>query len=78
MKDKIFTICIALFLLLGLYFSVKNTAEIKSIKERMDRQDVEYQLIIEDDSLIIFDKDRFVGKVKCQGQLDSLLIEDNL
>lgn len=77
MKDKIFTLCIVLFLVAGLYFSVTIFKDIRSLNQRLDRQNVEYQLVIEDDSIIIFDKNRYVGKVKVEGQLDSLLIEDN-
>ena len=77
MKDKIFTLCIVLFLVAGLYFSVKTTSTLQSINQRLDRQNIEYQMVVEDDSIIIFDKNRFVGKVKIQGQLDSLILEDN-
>ena len=37
----------------------------------------EYQFIVTDDSLTVYDGDRTVGTVKIQGQLDSLIIEDN-
>jgi hypothetical protein len=77
MKDKLITLCIVLFLVAGLYFSVKTTSTLQSINQRLDRQNMEYQIVLEDDSIIVFDKNRFVGKVKCQGQLNSLMIEDN-
>jgi hypothetical protein len=78
MKDKMLTGLILLFVITGLYFSLKITKDLNAVNERIDRQNMEYQLIIDDDSIIIFDKERPVGKVKCQGQLDSLLVEDNL
>lgn len=36
-----------------------------------------YQIDIIDDSLRVYDADRVVGTVKIQGQLDSLIIDDN-
>ena len=77
MKDKIFTLCIVLFLVAGLYFSLQTNKTLQSINQRLDRQNMEYQMVVEDDSIIIFDKNRFVGKVKIQGQLNNLIIEDN-
>lgn len=37
----------------------------------------EYQFIVTDDSLTVFDGDRTVGTVKLEGQLDSLITLDN-
>jgi len=37
----------------------------------------EYQFIVVDDSVDVFDGKRFVGTVELQGQLDSLITEDN-
>jgi hypothetical protein len=36
-----------------------------------------YQIDIIDDSLKVYDAERVVGTVKLQGQLDSLITEDN-
>ena len=78
MKDKIFTLLIAAFLLVGLYFSITLNDNLISLRDRVDRQNVEYQFVISDkDSITVFDKERFVGVVKLQGQLDSLIIKDN-
>lgn len=38
----------------------------------------EYQLIVTDDSISVYDGKRFVGTVKSAGPIDSLLIKDNL
>jgi hypothetical protein len=38
----------------------------------------EYQMIVTDDSATIYDGKRFVGTIKLNGTLDSLIIEDNL
>jgi hypothetical protein len=75
---NLFIVFIVLFLVASLYFSLKITTTLQSINQRLDRQNTEYQMVVQDDSLIIFDNNRFVGKVKCQGQLDSLITEDNL
>lgn len=37
----------------------------------------EYQFIVVDDSIIVYDGNREVGTVKLQGQLDSLIVDDN-
>lgn len=66
-----------LLLVAGLFFTLLIGVNVGSLRQRIDRQNLEYQMIIEDDSIIIFDRDRFVGKVELQGQLDSLMIKDN-
>jgi len=78
MKDKILTGLIFLFVLIGLYFSLKITKDLNAVSERIDRQNMEYQLVIDHDSIILFDKNRPVGKVKLEGDLEVLLMEDNL
>ena len=40
-------------------------------------KETDYVLNIVDDSLVIYDKS-YVGTVKSEGQLDSLLVDDNL
>jgi hypothetical protein len=37
----------------------------------------EYQFIVTDDSLTVYDSRRVVGTIKLQGQLDSLITLDN-
>ena len=37
----------------------------------------EYQFIVTDDSVTVFDSDRTVGTIKLEGQLDSLITLDN-
>ncbi len=78
MKDKILTGLIFLFILIGLYFSLKITRDLNAVNDRINRQNFEYQLVIDDDSIILFDKNRPVGKVKLEGDLEVLLMEDNL
>ena len=77
-KDRIFTIVIAIFLLISLYVSLYIIKRVDGINDRLDRANTEYQFIIDDeDSIIVFDKERLVGSVKLEGQLDSLMIKDN-
>jgi hypothetical protein len=78
MKDKILTGLIFLFVLIGLYLSLKITKDLNAVNDRINRQNTEYQLVIDHDSIILFDKNRPVGKVKLEGELATLLIEDNL
>jgi hypothetical protein len=78
MKDKILTGLIFLFVLIGLYFSLKITRDLNAVNDRINRQNTEYQLVIDHDSIILFDKNRPVGKVKLEGDLEVLLMEDNL
>jgi hypothetical protein len=37
----------------------------------------EYQFIVTDDSVEVFDSNRFVGKIELEAQLDSLITLDN-
>jgi hypothetical protein len=78
MKDKILSGLIFLFVLIGLYLSLKITRDLNAVNDRINRQNFEYQLVIDDDSIILFDKNRPVGKVKLEGDLEVLLKEDNL
>jgi len=38
----------------------------------------EYQIMVTDDSISVYDGKRFVGTVKSSGAIDTLLIQDNL
>lgn len=78
MKDKIFSLLIVLLLLVGLFVSLNMVKEMNNISRRVDRMNYEYQLVIENDSIMVFDKNRPVGKVKMEGELQILLMEDNL
>jgi len=37
----------------------------------------EYQFIVTDDSVTVYDSKRIVGTIKLEGSLDSLITEDN-
>lgn len=77
-NDRIFTVIIMLFIIISLLTSVYIVNRIDNMGKRLDRANTEYQFIIdEEDSIIVFDKERLVGSVKLEGQLDSLMIKDN-
>lgn len=65
----IFMLCVYI-----LFISVQT---IDMISKRLDRVNVEYQFVVTDDSISVYDDNRVVGTVKIEGQLDSLIIADN-
>lgn len=76
-QSRIYIIVIGLFVLIEFIVSLYIVNRIGLINDRLDRANMEYQMVIEDDSLILFDRNRLVGCVKLEGQLDSLVIMDN-
>jgi len=52
------------------------TAE--GIDNRLTRMAVEYQFIVTDSTMSVYDGSRLVGNVRIEGQLDSLINADNL
>lgn len=78
MKDNILSFLIVLLLLVGLFISFNTVREMNNITHRIDRSNYEYQLVIQNDSIMVFDKNRPVGKVKLEGELKNLLVEENL
>ncbi len=77
MKDKILTGLIFLFVLIGLYLSLKITKDLNTVNQRIDRINMEYQIVSTDDSIFVYDDNRYVGGIRSEGQLDSLMTEDN-
>jgi hypothetical protein len=51
--------------------------ELESIKERIDRINVEYQFVVTDDSLSVYDANRYVGSTMLEGGLEHLINNDN-
>lgn len=76
-RYNLYAIAVGLLIIIGTLVSIYIVNRVDGIDDRLNRANSEYQMVIEDDSLILFDGDRLVGKVKLQGQLDSLIIEDN-
>ena len=74
----ILILVVSLLLTVSSYFSYRSLETIQALNQRVSRTHAEYQLIISDSAQItIFDQTRYVGTVKLEGQLDSLLIDDN-
>jgi len=70
-----FTLTSFLFLFL---LSFRTIETLQGINDRINRANVEYQFVIEDSATItVWDNNRFVGKARLEGQLDSLLVKDN-
>ena len=62
---------------LCLYLSYRSIKTMESINNRVDRANVEYQFVITDSLITVYDANRVVGTVKIEGQLDSLITADN-
>lgn len=79
-KDLSCTISLAItgiICLCSLYLSFRGVQTLDSINNRMDRANVEYQFVVTDSTITVWDDNRWVGTVKLEGQLDSLIISDN-
>jgi hypothetical protein len=61
---------IATFILLGVAISFIWASS-------CSKDPCEYQLIVTDDSVTVYDYERIVGTIKIEGQLDSLITLDN-
>jgi len=66
-----------LIALCSLYLSFKGVETLDSINNRMDRSNVEYQFVVTDSTITVWDDNRWVGTVALEGQLDSLITSDN-
>lgn len=76
MKDLVVSL-LAIMALASLYLSYQSVNTLESINERIDRMSVEYQFVVTDTMMTVYDRNRVVGTVKLEGQLDSLIIADN-
>lgn len=75
---KQFTLIVGVIvLLLVSYVSLRSIQTLDSINNRLNRANAEYQFVLSQDSVIVFDNNRFVGTVRLEGQLDSLMVADN-
>ena len=70
-------IIISILLLTSIYLSFRSINTLESINARIDRDNVEYQFVVTDSTITVWDDNRFVGTVKLQGELDSLIVADN-
>lgn len=79
-KDLLYPICLgvtAVITICCLYICCKAVDALDSINSRVDRANVEYQFVVTDSTITVWDKNRYVGDVKLEGQLDSLITADN-
>jgi hypothetical protein len=76
MKDYIL-IPISILLTLCVYLLFRSFGTLENINSRLDRANVEYQFVVTDTIITVYDANRIVGSVKLEGQLDSLIIADN-
>jgi len=79
MKQSVMIIVMmgAVVLLCSLYLSFKSIETLESVNNRLDRANVEYQFVITDRTITVWDDNRLVGTVKLQGELYKLIIADN-
>lgn len=68
---------VSVMFILCVYTLFMSIQTIENINNRLDRVNVEYQFVVTDDSISVYDDNRVVGTVKIEGQLDSLIIADN-
>ena len=77
MKEKEIQIAIIVSTILSLIISCVAFSMIRNVNKRIDRASYEYQLIVEDYSVKIFEGNRYVGTESLEGQLGYLIIADN-
>lgn len=79
MKQSVMVVVMigAIVLLCSLYLSFKSIETLASINDRLDRANVEYQFVVTDRTITVWDDNRLVGTVKLQGELYKLIIADN-
>lgn len=77
MKEKIMQTIIITLVILSLIISTISLSMVFSTNKRIDRMNYEYQMVVEDDSVKIFDGSRYVGTTLLEGELNEMIIEDN-
>lgn len=67
-----FVLCLGL-----LVASIQTLNKVEERIERMNRMSVEYQIVITDTTVSVYDDNRFVGEVRLEGELKHLINNDN-
>lgn len=67
-----FGLCVSL-----LFTSIKTLDKVDERIERLNRMSVEYQIVVIDSVVSVYDNNRFVGEVYLEGELESLINNDN-
>lgn len=79
-KLILFTVFTFSLLLIGIMFTViyVTAKTLGSVEERVNRLNSEYQMVVTDSNVTIFDANRVVGTVRLEGELNDLITSDNL
>lgn len=79
-KLILFTLFTFSLLLLGVMWTViyVTSKTLGSVEDRFDRLNTEYQMVVTDSTVTVFDANRVVGTVKLEGELCDLMVSDNL
>lgn len=77
MKDNILKISYLILIAMSITLSLITFNKITTTDQRINRMNYEYQLVIEDNNVKVFDGNRYVGKALLQGELNELIISDN-
>jgi Ca2+/Na+ antiporter len=64
-------------IVLCLYIGYISIVAHRQTSERIDRANVEFQIVVEDSTITVWDRETFIGRVKLQGELDSLMVDVN-
>lgn len=67
-----FALCLGL-----LVASIQNLNKVEERIERLNRMSVEYQIVVIDSVISVYDNNRFIGEVQLEGELESLINNDN-
>lgn len=67
-----FALCLGL-----LVASIQNLNKVEERIERLNRMSVEYQIVVIDSVVSVYDNNRFVGEVHLEGELKHLINNDN-
>jgi hypothetical protein len=67
-----FALCIIL-----LFTSIQTLNKVDERIERLNRMSVEYQIVVIDSVISVYDNNRFIGEVQLEGELESLINNDN-
>lgn len=77
MKENVFKISSLFLISISMLLSLIAFNKITATDQRINRMNYEYQLVVEDNIVKIFDGNRYVGKALLQGELNELIISDN-
>lgn len=77
MNENVFKIGYLFLIATSIVLSIVTFNKITATDERINRLNYEYQLVVEDNIVKVFDGNRYVGKALLQGELNELIISDN-